>query len=128
METDNLNIEALLDFSKQQNGLIEGHQKAMQQVLATQEQLRVALFHEHMLTKEQADEIAALKEQVAKLQAENKQLRSRPNIITDQYIETQNIRTQYQLPKPKTYHPSRCKLNTTDHTQLPLWNNNATYM
>ena len=36
--------------------------------------------------------------------------------------------TQYQFPKPKTYRSSRRKLNTTDQTQLPLWNNNATYM
>ena len=128
METDDQNIEALLDFSKQQDELIEGHQKEMQQVLAGKEQLRIALAREHILTKEQAEEIAALKEQVSKLQAENEQLRSRPNIITDQYIETQNIRTQYQFPKPKTYRPSRRKLNTTDQTQLPLWNNNATYM
>ena len=128
MATDDHNIEALLDFSKQQDELIEGHQKEMQQVLAGKEQLRIALAREHTLTKEQAEEIAALKEQVAKLQAENEQLRSRPNIITDQYIETQNIRTQYQFPKPKTYRSSRRKLNTTDQTQLPLWNNNATYM
>ena len=126
MATDEHNIEALLDFSKQQDELIEGHQKEMQQVLAGKEQLRIALAREHTLTKEQAEEIAALKEQVAKLQAENEQLRSRPNIITDQYIETQNVRTQYQFPK--TYRPSRRKLNTTDQTQLPLWNNNATYM
>ena len=128
METDEHNIEALLDFSKQQDELIEGHQKEMQQVLVGKEQLRIALAREHTLTKEQAEEIAALKEQVAKLQAENEQLRSRPNIITDQYIETQNISTQYQFPKPKTYRSSRRKLNTTDQTQLPLWNNNATYM
>lgn len=128
MEIDEHNIEALLDFSKQQDELIEGHQKEMQQVLAGKEQLRIALAREHTLTKEQAEEIAALKEQVAKLQAENEQLRSRPNIITDQYIETQNVRTQYQFPKPKTYRSSRRKLNTTDQTQLPLWNNNATYM
>ena len=126
MATDEHNIEALLDFSKQQDELIEGHQKEMQQVLAGKEQLRIALAREHTLTKVQAEEIAALKEQVAKLQAENEQLRSRPNIITDQYIETQNVRTQYQFPK--TYRPSRRKLNTTDQTQLPLWNNNATYM
>ena len=126
MATDDHNIEALLDFSKQQDELIEGHQKEMQQVLAGKEQLRIALAREHTLTKEQAEEIAALKEQVAKLQAENEQLRSRPNIITDQYIETQNVSTQYQFPK--TYRPSRRKLNTTDQTQLPLWNNNATYM
>ena len=128
MATDDHNIEALLDFSKQQDELIEGHQKEMQQVLAGKEQLRIALARKHTLTKVQAEEIAALKEQVAKLQAENEQLRSRPNIITDQYIETQNIRTQYQFQKPKTYRPSRRKLNTTDQTQLPLWNNNATYM
>ena len=126
METDDHNIEALLDFSKQQDELIEGHQKEMQQVLAGKEQLRIALAREHTLTKVQAEEIAALKEQVAKLQAENEQLRSRPNIITDQYIETQNVRTQYQFHK--TYRSSRRKLNTTDQTQLPLWNNNATYM
>ena len=76
--------------------------------------------------EEEAQRKKEYEEQVAKLQAENEQLRSRPNIITDQYIETQNVRTQYQFPK--TYRPSRRKLNTTDQTQLPLWNNNATYM
>ena len=67
METDNLNIEALLDFSKQQNGLIEGHQKAMQQVLATQEQLRVALFHEHQRANNLDKENKALKKQIDQL-------------------------------------------------------------
>lgn len=128
METDDLNIEALLDFSKQQDELIEGHQKEMQQVLAGKEQLRIALAREHTKAKDFEAENSALKKQIEQLQAENEQLRSRPNIITDQYIETQNVRTQYQLPKPKNYRPSRRKLNTTDQTQLPLWNNNATYM
>ena len=126
METDEHNIEALLDFSKQQDELIEGHQKEMQQVLAGKEQLRIALAREHTLTKVQAEEIAALKEQVAKLQAENEQLRSRPNIITDQYIETQNISTQYQFPK--TYRSSRRELNATDQTERPLWDNDAADM
>ena len=54
MATDEHNIEALLDFSKQQDELIEGHQKEMQQVLAGKEQLRIALAREHTLTKEQA--------------------------------------------------------------------------
>ena len=45
--TDNLNIEALLDFSNQQDDLIKGHQTEMQQVLRNKEQLRTALALEH---------------------------------------------------------------------------------
>lgn len=41
------NIESLLEFSKQQDELIAGHQKEMQQVLRNKEQLRTALALEH---------------------------------------------------------------------------------
>ena len=88
MPTDNLNIEALLDFSTQQDDLIKGHQKEMQQVLRNKEQLRTALALEHAqkltLEQEKAElirQIEQLKAEKAQLLAENKELKERPNIV-----------------------------------------------
>ena len=132
METDDLNIEALLDFSKQQDELIEGHQKEMQQVLHNKEQLRTALAHEHSqkltLEQEKAElirQIEQLKAEKAQLIAENKELRERPNIVAEQYIEKQTIGKQIHVSFPATPRSARRKLNTNDQTQLPLWNNAA---
>jgi len=132
VETDDLNIEALLDFSKQQDELIEGHQKEMQQVLHNKEQLRTALAHEHAqkltLEQEKAElirQIEQLKAEKAQLIAENKELRERPNIVAEQYIEKQTIGKQIHVSFPATPRSARRKLNTNDQTQLPLWNNAA---
>ena len=121
MPTDDPNIELLLDFSKQQDELIAGHQKEMSQVLANKEHLRVALAHEHKGRIAAEAEIIELKKQIALLQAENRELRNRPNIVTDTYIETQNVKQQCNY-LPHSRRTSRYKLNNSTQTQLQLWN------
>lgn len=121
MPTDDPNIELLLDFSKQQDELIAGHQKEMSQVLANKEHLRVVLAHEHKGRMAAEAEIIELKKQIALLQAENRELRNRPNIVTDTYIETQNVKQQCNY-LPHSRHTSRYKLNNSTQTQLQLWN------
>ena len=122
MPTEDLNyIESLLEFSKQQDELIAGHQKEMSQVLANKEHLRVALVHEHKGRMAAEAENIELKKQLALLQAENQELRNRPNIVTDTYIETQNVKQQCNY-LPHSRRTSRYKLNNTTQTQLQLWN------
>ena len=122
MPTEDLNyIESLLEFSKQQDELIAGHQKEMSQVLANKEHLRVALAHEHKGRMAAEAEIIELKKQIALLQAENRELRNRPNIVTDTYIETQNVKQQCTY-LPHSRRTSRYKLNNSTQTQLQLWN------
>lgn len=122
MPTEDLNyIESLLEFSKQQDELIAGHQKEMSQVLANKEHLRVALAHEHKGRMAAEAEIIELKKQIALLQAENRELRNRPNIVADTYIETQNVKQQCNY-LPHSRRTSRYKLNNTTQTQLQLWN------
>ena len=122
MPTEDLNyIESLLEFSKQQDELIAGHQKEMSQVLANKEHLRVALAHEHKGRMAAEAEIIELKKQIALLQAENRELRNRPNIVTDTYIETQNVKRQCNY-LPHSRRTSRYKLNNSTQTQLQLWN------
>ena len=132
MPNDELKIETLIDFSNQQDDLIKGHQKEMQQVLHNKEQLRTALALEHAqkltLEQEKAElirQIEQLKTEKAQLIAENKELRERPNIVASQYIENQTIGKQYRVSFPATPRSARRKLNTNDQTQLPLWNNAA---
>ena len=122
MPTEDLNyIESLLEFSQQQDELIAGHQKEMSQVLANKEHLRVALAHEHKGRMAAEEEIIELKKQLALLQAENQELRNRPNIVTDTYIETQNVKQQCNY-LPHSRRTSRYKLNNSTQTQLQLWN------
>ena len=122
MPTEDLNyIESLLEFSKQQDELIAGHQKEMSQVLANKEHLRVALAHEHKGRMAAEAEIIELKKQIALLQAENLELRNRPNIVTDTYLETQNVKQQCNY-LPHSRRTSRYKLNNSTQTQLQLWN------
>ena len=122
MPTEDLNnIESLLEFSKQQDELIAGHQKEMSQVLANKEHLRVALAHEHKGRMAAEAEIIELKKQIALLQTENRELRNRPNIVTDTYIETQNVKQQCNY-LPHSRRTSRYKLNNSTQTQLQLWN------
>jgi hypothetical protein len=125
---DDLNIESLLEFSIQQDELVAGHQKEMSQVLANKERLQAALAKEHAEKLVYKDENSQLKEQLAEyqklvtqLQAENLELRNRPNIVTDTYIENQHVKQQCNyLPHPRRV--SRYKLSTTNQTQLQLWN------
>lgn len=128
MPTDDLNIESLLEFSIQQDELVAGHQKEMSQVLANKERLQAALAKEHAEKLVYKDENSQLKEQLAEyqklvtqLQAENQELRNRPNIVTDTYIETQNVKRQCNY-LPHSRRTSRYKLNNTTQTQLQLWN------
>ena len=130
MPNDDLNIETLIDFSKQQDDLIKGHQIEMQQVLRSKEQLRAALALEHAqklaLEQENAElirQIEQLKAEKEQLLAENKELKERPNIVTSQYIEKQTIGKQYHVSLPAPARSARRKLNTNDQPQLPLWNN-----
>jgi len=102
----------------------------MQQVLHNKEQLRTALELEHAqkLTLEQEKtelirQIEQLKAEKAQLLAENKELRERPNIVAEHYIEKQTIGKQIHVSFPATPRSARRKLNTNDQTQLPLWNN-----
>ena len=126
MEPDDLNIESHLAYSKKLYGLTTGHQQETTQLLENIEQLQDdlrALLAENQNLRTANDEkdakIKELEQRIADLQKPTQ-------AIYGNYIETQNVRTQYQFPK--TYRSSRRKLNTTDQTQLPLWNNNATYM
>lgn len=135
MPNDELKIETLIDFSNQQDDLIKGHQKEMQQVLHNKEQLRTALALEHAqkltLEQEKAElirQIEQLKTEKAQLIAENKELRERPNIVASQYIENQTIGKQYRVSFPATPRSARRKLNINDQPQLPLWTDNATSM
>lgn len=122
MPTEDLNnIESLLEFSQQQDELIAGHQKEMSQVLANKEHLRTALAREHKGRMAAEAEIIELKKQIALLQAENQELRNRPNIVTDTYIETQNVKQQCNY-LPHSRRTSRYKLNNSTQTQLQLWN------
>ena len=126
MKTDDLNIESHLAYSEKLYGLTTGHQQETTQLLENIEQLQDdvrALLAENQNLRTANDEkdakIKELEQRIADLQKPTQ-------AVYGDYIETQNVRTQYQFPK--TYRSSRRKLNTTDQTQLPLWNNNATYM
>ena len=126
MATDEHNIKAHLAYSEKLYGLTTGHQQETTQLLENIEQLQDdvrALLTENQNLRTANDEkdakIKELEQRIADLQKPTQ-------AIYGNYIETQNVRTQYQFPK--TYRSSRRKLNTTDQTQLPLWNNNATYM
>ena len=122
MTADNLKqIESKLKFSKRIDGLIKGHQQEMQQVLEDKEDLQSAV--ELLLNKVSVLEkqLAAEQEKNSQLQAENLELRNRPNIVTDTYIETQNVKRQCNY-LPHSRRTSRYKLNNTTQTQLQLWN------
>ena len=92
--------------------MIEQLQDDVRALLTENQNLRTA-------NDEKDAKIKELEQRIADLQKPTQ-------AVYGDYIETQNVRTQYQFPK--TYRSSRRKLNTTDQTQLPLWNNNATYM
>ncbi len=107
----------------------------MQQVLRNNEQLLTALAMEHAQklaveqeNAEQKRQIEQLLAEKAQLLAENKELRERPNIVAEQYIEKQTIGKQIHVSFPATTRSARRKLITNDQPQLPLWNNNAISM
>jgi len=128
VKTNDLNIKAHLAYSEKLYGLTTGHQQETTQLLENIEQLQDdvrALLTENQNLRTANDEkdakIKELEQRIADLQKPTQ-------AVYGDYIETQNIRTQYHFQKPKTYRPSRRKLNTNDQTQLPLWSNNATSM
>ena len=126
MATDEHNIKAHLAYSEKLYGLTTGHQQETTQLLENIEQLQDdvrALLAENQNLRTANDEKDA---KIKELEHRIADLQKPTQAIYGNYIETQNVRTQYQFPK--TYRSSRRKLNTTDQTQLPLWNNNATYM
>lgn len=126
MKTNDLNIKAHLAYSEKLYGLTTGHQQETTQLLENIEQLQDdvrALLTENQNLRTANDEKDA---KIKELEQRIADLQKPMQAIYGNYIETQNVRTQYQFPK--TYRSSRRKLNTTDQTQLPLWNNNATYM
>ena len=113
MPTDDLNIEAKLNFSKRLGGLIKGHQQEMQQVLEENEDLQ-------MLVEQLLKENATLKSQLAEektkntqLQTEIEQLRNRP-VHTIPISKTNTSTSNIIILKP---------LNNTNITQWQLWNN-----
>lgn len=121
MPTEDLNIESKLKFSKRLVGIAKGHQLEMQQVLEDNEDLQMLV---EQLLKENATFKSLLAEEKSKntqLQAEIQELRNRPNIVTDTYIETQNVKQQCNY-LPHSRRTSRYKLNNTTQTQLQLWN------
>ena len=121
MPIDNLNIESKLKFSKRLGALITGHQQEMLQVLNENEDLQTLV---EQLLKENATlkgQLAEEKTKNTQLQTEIEQLRNRPNIVTDTYIETQNVKQQCNY-LPHSRRTSRYKLNNSTQTQLQLWN------
>ena len=126
MTADDLKqIESKLKFSKRIDGLIKGHQQEMQQVLEDKEDLQSAV--ELLLNKVSVLEkqLAAEQEKNSQLQAENQELRNRPNIQAETYIEQQSIAKQYNYSVPRYSRTAKyksTKLNNTTQTQLQLWN------
>ena len=99
---ENIDINALLEFSQQQDELIAGHQQQMQQVLDNNRHLRSALARSQAtIAAQQAEittqkaEIDTLRQQVAQLKAERRQLLARPtNIEAGTLIARQIVRQQ----------------------------------
>lgn len=117
-------IGALLEFSQQQDELIEGHQKEMKQVLENNRHLRSALAQSQAQVKQQAEEIVKLRERNAYLEAENVQMRNRPQYEVGQYVERQTVERQYvTLPTRKK---SRKVISNTN--QLPLWDQDVSLL
>lgn len=119
-----IDIDSLLEFSQQQDELIEGHQKEMKQVLENNRHLRSALAQSQAQVKQQAEEIAKLKERNAYLESENAQMRNRPQYEVGQYVERQTVERQYvTLPTRKK---SRKVISNTN--QLPLWDQDVSLL
>ena len=107
---ENIDINALLEFSQHQDELIAGHQQQMQQVLDNNRHLRTALVRSQAtiaaqqaeITTQQA-EIDTLRQQVAQLKAEKRQLLARPtNIEAGTYIAQQSIKQVVAISQQET--------------------------
>ena len=118
-------IGSLLEFSRQQDELIEGHQKEMRQVLDNNRHLRSALTQSNAEKQRLTKENIALKNQNAQLKQRIAELEARPQFQVEQYIEQQHIgRQYYAIQRPA----ARKKHATTPSNQLPLWEQNASLM
>lgn len=131
MSPDDLNIEQSLSFSKQQDGLIRGHQQEMQQVLADKQHLRDIIAHQQQVIEQKNEAIEQLTQdnqlkdaRIAELEAHVARLEARPQYEVDTYVETQNVQKQIlpHLPKPIT-RSNRKSIDLTNQTSL--WPNIA---
>lgn len=102
MQTDDLNIEDSLSFSEQQDGLIQGQQMAMQQVLADKQHLRSIIRTQKNIIEQLKEHIAQLKQDstekdktIERLNMENEQFRttSTQTQILHVYTQPQNNTT-----------------------------------
>ena len=115
-------ISSLLEFSRQQDELIEGHQKEMRQVLDNNRHLRSALAQSQAQVEQQSEEIRNLKAQVAQLTHEKNQLLARPNVVkAKQFVANQQVEKQiFAIPLLKS-RTIRRQLLATNQKELPLW-------
>lgn len=123
MQTDDLNIENSLSFSEQLDGLIQGHQMEMQQVLADKKHLRsIIVYLQNVIADKQAiikqkdEQIAQLLQRITDLEKPTTVTSVAGNYIEQMQINKMNISAS--LPKRTK---SKRVLNTSDILQLPLW-------
>ena len=102
MKTNDLNIEDSLSFSEQQDGLIQGQQMAMQQVLADKQHLRSIIHSQKNIIEQLKKQIAQLQQDstekdktIERLNMENEQFRttSTQTQILHVYTQPQNNTT-----------------------------------
>lgn len=122
---DNADISSLLEFSRQQDELIEGHQKEMRQVLDNSRHLRSALAQAQAQLAQQSNEIQTLltdnaqkDTRIKELEARVAELEARPQFQVEQYIEQQHIGQQYYAVQRPI---ARKKHAINPSNQLPLW-------
>ena len=126
-----LNIEQSLSFSEQQDGLIQGHQQEMQQVLADKQHLRDIIVHQQQVIEQKDEAIEQLTQdnqlkddRIAELEAHVARLEARPQYEVDTYVENQNVDKQLLNYRPKQI--TRSKRKSIDLTnQTTLWPNIA---
>ena len=106
MQIDELNIEYSLSFSEQQDGLIQGHQIEMQQVLTDKQHLRTII-------RSLNDVIAQQKEQITKLQQENS---DKDKTIEQLNAENEQFRSTSTQPQILHIH-TQPQNNTTYNVQ-----------
>ena len=129
---EDINIDALLEFSQQQDDLIEGQMQQVKQVLTNNRHLRTALKHEHsrieLLNIENQGlqtQIADKDNRIAELEAQVNKLMSRPTNVAGNFIAEQKIGNYYALRPAKN---NRRKLLPESTNQLLLWTDNPLSM
>ncbi|MGN0234923.1 MAG: hypothetical protein ACI4BD_01210 [Paludibacteraceae bacterium] len=136
MDTDDLNIQQHLAYSKKLHGLSTAHLQETRQLLDTIEQLQSDM-------QDTLDENQRLREKISRLteesQAKDTIIQAQAQRIADlqqnttyhiggDYIENQHIKHQYttSIPISGKRRTAPRKLNHNDPTQLPLWNATST--